>query len=284
LSSSIFEPGAGADSAMGRLVKTACALFSAPIGLCSIFVDDRIAQRTLIGLSGFAPTTARPVQPDPAADRRGPGRPAADRGRPDRSAREGPRSGQGPDGLRFYAGATVADRSGKAVGSIGVMDTRPRPPLTADEIEHLRRFAVMAGDLFELERDERAASAKRETLELAESMAGVGHFSVDVATGQVTWSDEVFRIHGLEPGAVDPTLHSAIGAYHPDDAAVVRALVDRALQTGEGYDSTLRITRADGEERTTRSKARCELDADGRPCACSACFRTSPTRSAPRAP
>jgi PAS domain S-box-containing protein len=263
LPSSIFEPGAGADSAMGRLVKTACALFSAPIGLCSIFVDDRIAQRTLIGLPGFGPDGV-PFSPTRLLIAEGPGALLLiEDGLTDPRVKDLDLV-KGPEGLRFYAGATVADRSGKAVGSIGIMDTRPRPPLTEDEIEHLRRFAVMAGDLFELERDERASSAKRETLELAESMAGVGHFSVDIATGQVTWSDEVFRIHGLEPGAVDPTLHSAIGAYHPDDAAVVRALVDRALQTGEGYDSTLRITRADGEERTTRSKARCELDADGR--------------------
>jgi PAS domain S-box-containing protein len=265
LSNSIFEPGAGADSAMGRLVKTACALFSAPVGLCSIFVDDRIAQRTLVGLSRLAPAKGPlPFSPTRLLIAEGPGAllmiedSLADPRVKDLDLVKG------PDGLRFYAGATVADRAGKAVGSIGVMDIKPRPPLTRDEIEHLRRFAVMAGDLFELERDERAASAKRETLELAEAMAGVGHFSVDVATGLVTWSDEVFRIHGMEPGSVDPTLHSAIGSYHEDDAIVVRSLLEQALRTGEGYDSMLRITRADGEERTTRSKARCELDADGK--------------------
>jgi len=262
---SIFEPAAGDDSAMGRLVRTACALFSAPVGLCSIFVDDRIAQRTLIGLAGFSPDGGPvPFSPTRLLIAEGPGAVLLIE-----DALTDPRVKElelvkGPTGLRFYAGATVADRSGKAVGSIGVMDTKPRPALTADEIEHLRRFAQMAGDLYELERDERAASAKRATLELAESMAGVGHFSVDVTTGQVTWSDEVYRIHGLEPGSVDPTLHSAIGAYNPDDAAVVRALVDRALRTGTGYDATLRITRADGQERTTRSKARCEMDAEGR--------------------
>ncbi|NBW10508.1 MAG: hypothetical protein EBR82_21010 [Caulobacteraceae bacterium] len=249
---------------MGRLVRTACALFSAPVGLCSIFVDDRIAQRTLIGLPGFGDGGPVPFSPTRLLIAEGPGALLLiEDGLTDPRVKDLDLV-KGEKGLRFYAGATVSDRSGKAVGSIGVMDFQPRPPLTPDEIEQLRRFAVMAGDLYELERDERAASAKRETLELAESMAGVGHFSVDVATGQVSWSDEVFRIHGLEPGSVDPTLHSAIGAYNPDDAAVVRALVDRALRTGTGYDAALRITRADGEERTTRSKARCEMDAEGR--------------------
>ncbi len=262
---SIFERGAGDDSAMGRLVRTACALFSAPVGLCSIFVDERIAQRTLIGLPGFGDGGPVPFSPTRLLIAEGPGALLLiEDGLTDPRVRDLDLV-KGEKGLRFYAGATVSDRSGQAIGSIGVMDFKVRPPLTPAEVDHLRRFAVMAGDLYELERDERASSAKRETLELAEAMAGVGHFSVDVATGQVTWSDEVFRIHGLAPGSVDPTLHSAIGAYNPDDAAVVRALVDRALRTGTGYDATLRITRADGQERTTRSKARCEMDAEGRP-------------------
>ena len=261
---SIFEPVQGDDSAMGRLVRTACALFSAPVGLCSIFVDERIAQRTLIGLAGFGDEGPVPFSPTRLLIAEGPGALLLiEDGLTDPRVKDLDLV-KGDKGLRFYAGATVSDRSGKAVGSIGVMDFKARPSLTPDEIEQLRRFAVMAGDLYELERDERAASAKRATLELAESMAGVGHFSVDVGTGQVSWSDEVFRIHGFQPGSVDPTLHSAIGAYNPDDAAVVRALVDRALRTGTGYDATLRITRADGEERTTRSKARCEMDAEGR--------------------
>ena len=121
----------------------------------------------------------------------------------------------------------------------------------------------MAGDLYDLERDERASTAKRQTLELAEAMAGVGHFRVEIATGEVTWSDEVYRIHGFEPGEVDPTVQSAMGAYHEDDAAVVRGLIDKAMRTGEGYDAQLRIIRADGEERATRTKARCERDARG---------------------
>jgi PAS domain S-box-containing protein len=265
VSNSIFEPGAGDDSAMGRLVKTACALFSAPVGLCSIFIDDRIAQRTLVGLSSFSMGEGPvPFSPTRLLIAEGPGALLLiEDGLTDPRVRDLDLV-KGSNGLRFYAGVTVADRTGKAVGSIGVMDFKARPPLTPEEIEHLRRFAVMAGDLFELERDERASAAKRETLELAESMAGVGHFSVDVTTGAVNWSDEVYRIHGLAPGSVDPTVHSALGAYHEDDAVVVRALVDRALSTGEGYEASLRITRADGEERTTRSKARCELDADGK--------------------
>ena len=258
---SIFERGTGADSAMGRLVRTACALFSAPIGLCSIFVDEKISQRTLIGLD-------RRHVPDHFSLSRlliaeGPGALLVIE-----DSRRDPRVMNhelvtGPLGLRFYAGTTVTDRAGKAIGSFGIVDAKPRPALTAEEAGHLRRFALMAGDLYELERDERASSAKRQTLELAETMAGVGHFSVDVATADVTWSDEVYRIHGLAPGSVDPTIHSAIGAYHEDDAAVLRGLMEKAMRTGEGYDSTLRIFRADGEERATRSKARCELDENG---------------------
>lgn len=246
---------------MGRLVRTACALFSAPAGLCSIFIDEKIYQRILIGVNPrdvpahFSPTRLLMAE--------GPGALLLiEDGRNDPRVKDHELV-TGPMGLRFYAGATVTSRQGKAIGSFGVMGPQVRPPFTDEEVEHLRRFALMAGDLYELEREERASSAERQTLELAGSMAGVGHFGIDVATAQVTWSDEVYRIHGLEPGSVDPTVHSAIGAYHEDDAAVLRGLMEKAMRTGEGYDSLLRITRADGQERATRSRARCELDANG---------------------
>lgn len=196
---------------MGRLVKTACALFSTPIGLCSIFIDEKVAQRTLVGIdridvpAHFSPTRLLIAE--------GPGALLLiDDALTDPRVKDHELV-TGPMGVRFYAGASITDRTGKAIGSFGIMDTKARQSLAVEEIEHLRRFALMAGDLYELERDERASSAKRQTLELAETMAGVGHFSVDVVTAKVTWSDEVYRIHGLEPGSVDPTVHSAIGAY-----------------------------------------------------------------------
>ena len=48
-------------------------------------------------------------------------------------------------------------------------------------------------------------------------LSGLGYWSIDVATNTLAWSDQVFIIHGLEPGSVEPTIDFAVSFYHPDD-------------------------------------------------------------------
>ena len=55
-----------------------------------------------------------------------------------------------------------------------------------------------------------------------------GSFSYTIATGQWWWSDDLYRIHGFEPGDVVPTTDLLVAHKHPDDAAVATALHLRA--------------------------------------------------------
>ena len=115
------------------------------------------------------------------------------------------------------------------------------------------------------EADVRDALSK---LDLAEFMAGVGHWQFDLQTRVVTWSDEVYRIYGVTRDAFDPSLESAIEGYHPDDRPILLAMIARAEETGEGYDLKLRVLRmSDGAERIVTAKAVVRKDSDGRPAA-----------------
>ena len=166
--------------------------------------------------------------------------------------------------IRSFAGATISNGEGRPIGAVGVMDVQPRGPLSAVEIAVLQGVAQVAGSMLDQAAAQRARLEQVELLTLAEQIAGIGHFRLDAATGKVSWSDEVYRIHGLEPGSIDPSLQCAIGTYAPGDAEIVAGLITRALATGEGYEARLRIIRPDGEERVTRAKARCERDEAGK--------------------
>lgn len=103
------------------------------------------------------------------------------------------------------------------------------------------------------------------TLRLIEVLAGVGHWRYDLATEQVFWSDEVYRIHGLEPRSIAPDFPTVIAAYHVDDQAVLVGLVSKAIATGQGYAFKLRLTRpSDGDQRIVRAVAEATCDAEGR--------------------
>ena len=92
--------------------------------------------------------------------------------------------------------------------------------------------------------------------------SGIGHWEVFAQTGELFWSDEVYRIHGLEPGGTID-IEAAIEAYHPDDRAKVAELLNRALEEKKDYQFDLRLVRADGDVRHVRSTGVVRLEPSG---------------------
>lgn len=101
---------------------------------------------------------------------------------------------------------------------------------------------------------------KMRLLQLAESAASVGHWRLDIATQKVTWSEEVYRIHGIVSD-VPPMFDKAIEAYHPDDRDKVSAHIECAIERCCGFEFTARIVRPNGDIRHVFSKG--EIDHTG---------------------
>jgi PAS domain S-box-containing protein len=94
-------------------------------------------------------------------------------------------------------------------------------------------------------------------------MSGVGHWRYQLADGEVTWSDEVYRIHGVDRQTFNPGYDDAVAFYHPDDRATVTDLMGQAIETKTGFEFQLRLIRGGGECRDVVCKAVCELDPTG---------------------
>jgi len=77
----------------------------------------------------------------------------------------------------------------------------------------------------------------------------VGRFTLDLVSGTWEWDDEVFRIHGLEPGAITPTTEYVLNCKHPEDRERVAGVLMQASETGEPFSISYRLTGADGVER-----------------------------------
>jgi PAS domain S-box-containing protein len=78
----------------------------------------------------------------------------------------------------------------------------------------------------------------------------VGRYRLDLATGQWAWSDEVYVMHGFEPGQIVPTTPLMLSHKHPDDRARVDGVLRRAAETGQPFSSVHRILDAQGRTRT----------------------------------
>ena len=83
--------------------------------------------------------------------------------------------------------------------------------------------------------------------------AGVAHqtgpFRYDVAQDRWWWSDEVYRMHGFEPGEVVPTTAMILAHKHPDDRERYAGALTSASLLGGTFASVHRILDAQGKER-----------------------------------
>src|SRR5262245_58252374 len=64
---------------------------------------------------------------------------------------------------------------------------------------------------------------REELLREAERIAHLGTWMWDIQSGRVTWSDEMFRLFGLEPGSILPTVEYFFAAVHPEDRERIMA-------------------------------------------------------------
>jgi PAS domain-containing protein len=78
----------------------------------------------------------------------------------------------------------------------------------------------------------------------------VGRYRLDLTSGRWAWSDEVFLMHGFQPGEVVPTTELMLSHKHPEDRARVDGVLRTAAETGEPFSSVHRIYDAHGAIRT----------------------------------
>jgi PAS domain S-box-containing protein len=172
----------------------------------------------------------------------------------------------GPPFIRFYAGAVLSTPEGHCIGSLCVISPEPRSRPSDRDLARLRTLGDLVIDKLERRRVRRQAESREAFLDLAETMSGLGRWRYRLADGEISWSPEVYRIHGVSPETFNPALDSAVGFYHPEDQAKVEAYLDHAARTGEGYSFKFRLM-TDAGQRDVVCRAECELGDDGRPLA-----------------
>jgi PAS domain S-box-containing protein len=90
------------------------------------------------------------------------------------------------------------------------------------------------------------------TLELAEELARTGSWDWDLEHDVLLWSDNLFRLLGLEPGAIAPTPEYVIDRVHPGDRMQVETEVEAARREARPPDLTFRVVLPDGGCRVLR--------------------------------
>lgn len=122
----------------------------------------------------------------------------------------------------------------------------------ADQALRTCRFAVV--DITARRRSEEAIRHSQQILTIAQRVAHVGSWEMDIASREMQFSDELFRILGHLPQAVEPNMQFIIDRVHPEDLPLVESAIRGAIVDGESFHIEMRIVRPDGAVRHVLSQ------------------------------
>lgn len=117
-------------------------------------------------------------------------------------------------------------------------------------------------DITARKRAERELTTQTRNLALAEQIANLGHWRLDLATRKIHFSDQMYRIRGMEVGT-PITWETLRAGTHPDDWERIEEAHRKVIETKQGTELDRRIIRPDGNQRVLRTTTRVELGEDG---------------------
>ncbi|HEY3422409.1 MAG TPA: PAS domain S-box protein, partial [Methanocellaceae archaeon] len=129
---------------------------------------------------------------------------------------------------------------------------------------HGREYVcIFARNISELKHAEDAMLRANTDLARSQEAARLGSYVWNVATGEATWSGELYHVLGVEPGEKTPSIEEYLRIVHPDDRKTVDDAIKGALSGGRIFSIDHRVVSRDGSVRYVHSAGEAMLDSSG---------------------
>lgn len=166
-------------------------------------------------------------------------------------------------GLRACWSKPIRSPSGKVLGTIAMYFNQPRSP-DANHKALIDRAIHLAAIAIERKRSEDALTRSEQKLRRAQQIAHVGSFELAADGTPAFWSDECFRILGIEPGSAIPSRKHYLEQFvHPDDREMSMHTVGKATNYRQRYEYEYRVVRPDASVRWVHIRGEPVCDAAG---------------------
>lgn len=123
-----------------------------------------------------------------------------------------------------------------------------------DELGNIVKWYGVSVDIEERKQAEEKLQKSESELAEAQRMAHVGSWNWSIKDSNLTWSDELYSIFGLDPRESHPSYEAYLERIHPEDRDVVIRNVESSLKTLAPFSHSARIVRPDGEVRILQSR------------------------------
>lgn len=125
-------------------------------------------------------------------------------------------------------------------------------------------LASIQADISDRKRAERELERSRAQLAEAQRIARIGSFEHDFVTGEAVWSDELYRLYGLDRRDTPPGFAAGLEVVHPDDREELAERTRHSFEEPGEYELRHRIVRPDGSTAIVHRVWRTERDSSGR--------------------
>src|SRR5436309_14808431 len=115
---------------------------------------------------------------------------------------------------------------------------------TKDDEDSLLRSVALQNATSILIARQRAEQRQEAYLAEAQRLSHTGSFGWRVATGEIVWSEETYRIFQYDRTAT-PTVETVLQRVHPEDAAQVKQTIERASEDGKDFEHEYRLVMPD---------------------------------------
>jgi PAS domain S-box-containing protein len=103
-----------------------------------------------------------------------------------------------------------------------------------------------------------------ERLNEAQQISQLGSWTLDLRSGELLWSNEIYRLFELDLQPFNPSYDNFLNAIHPDDRAAVNQAYTTSLLTQTPYQIEHRLHMADGRIKWVHQRCRSEFDEGGK--------------------
>jgi len=166
--------------------------------------------------------------------------------------------------IESFAAIPLFSSAGERLGLLAVCHTGTMAREAEMHIVSvLKLFGARAASEMERMRTEHSLRESQARLSAAQVMAHVGDWDWDVPSGRVSWSDEVFRIYGYEPGEVAPDYALVLRAMDEKDKVLFLDNIEAALKGERPFEMDYAFYTTGGTKKTLHTIGKVFRDAQG---------------------
>ncbi|MGW8317646.1 MAG: GAF domain-containing protein [Candidatus Promineifilaceae bacterium] len=137
--------------------------------------------------------------------------------------------------------------------------TEPDPDL----LDVMAHIGIQLGRVVEREQSERRILREQTLLAQAEQLAKLGSWEWRIKENKVIWSEELYRIYGIEPEEFGASYESFLERAHPEEREYIDQLIEASIQNKSPFAFLHRIVLPDGTVRDLHAQGKPVLDESG---------------------